>query len=420
MTTPEPAVAKKTLPSMHDATIAFAGGPSSQGRLAAAPDPSQTSVAGTAAMPPPPMRSARAADPEPEFAPRAEKSGVAPIPTAPGSKSVAAEFEELRALAAESPHTWPGPGGSPSTKPGVAPPGAPPATPPPSTKPGVAPPANMPKSSPMPSRVGGPHGGATVASAPSVEPNGGIIEPAARFSGTSAEPTVKSAPRSHKTAHDEPVSEDAQLFARWEKDGLHAEEPAAGDIDEDEEPVGVIPRTPEQEARRAWLLRFVAALIGFLAVIGIFAIFRGGGQPAGVSTSASGSASALGAAPTVKAPASVAPPPAPPPEPPPSPPAAHKLPVIDLEIPPSPDPATEQAWEWASQGLAANDFKVADKAFAELGKRTDPETRDTARLARALWWISNGKQAEVQPVIADLAANASTPSVRRRARELMK
>jgi hypothetical protein len=101
-------------------------------------------------------------------------------------------------------------------------------------------------------------------------------------------------------------------------------------------------------------------------------------------------------------------------------PGPRRLPVLDLEIPPSPDAATEKAWEWARQGLAANDFKVADKAFAELGKRTDPATRETARLARALWWINNGKQAEVQPVVADLAANAATPSVRRRALELLR
>jgi hypothetical protein len=100
--------------------------------------------------------------------------------------------------------------------------------------------------------------------------------------------------------------------------------------------------------------------------------------------------------------------------------APHKLPIVDIEIPASPDPATEQAWEWASQGLTANDFKVADKAFAELGKRNDPATRETARLARSLWWISNGKEADVQPVLADLAANATTASVRKRARELLK
>jgi hypothetical protein len=44
---------------------------------------------------------------------------------------------------------------------------------------------------------------------------------------------------------------------------------------------------------------------------------------------------------------------------------------------------------------------------------------ETARLARAVWWIANGKQAEVRPVIADLAANATTPSVQRHARELL-
>ena len=35
-------------------------------------------------------------------------------------------------------------------------------------------------------------------------------------------------------------------------------------------------------------------------------------------------------------------------------------------------------------------------------------TKETARLARALWWINNGKASDVQPVIADLASNATT------------
>jgi hypothetical protein len=279
------------------------------------------------------------------------------------------------------------------------------------------------------SRVGGTtqhasgtpaHTGGTQAPSSGSAGNGGIIEPAARFGGASAEPSVKTAPRSHRGAHDEPHSEDAQLFARWEKDGLPADEEDAGDLD-DEESVDALARTPEQEARRAWLLRFVAALIGFLAVIGLFAIFRGSGSSTGgAATSASVAPLALTAAPIAKMPASVAPAPPPPPPEPPPPPAVRKLPVVDVEIPPSPDPATDQAWEWAAQGLAANDFKGADKAFAELGKRTDPATRETARLARALWWISNGKQAEVQPVLADLAANATIPAIRRRAGEAMK
>ena len=237
--------------------------------------------------------------------------------------------------------------------------------------------------------------------------------------GAATEPSVRAA-RSRPLPSEETVSDDAQLFARWEKDALAPEpgdEPGDGDEDEDEDEVDVLARTPEQEARRAWLLRFVALLIGFFAVIGGAALFRSKGDRVVTAPSASPAVSAP--APIAKAAAST--PPAPPPaETVALPPPPRRLPVVDVEIPAAPDPATEQAWEWASQGLTANDFKVADKAFAELGKRNDPETRESARLARALWWINNGKQAEVQPVIADLAANATMPSVRRRARELLK
>jgi hypothetical protein len=267
---------------------------------------------------------------------------------------------------------------------------------------------------------------------------GGVVEPAARFSGPSPgeppwahtgpsagdlrppqsappppEPSAR-APRSRPhPAVEEAVSDEGQLFARWEKDGLA---PEADEPDDDE--LDVLARTPEQEARRAWLLRFVALLIGFFAVIGGAALFRTKGTAPVGSVSPVLSAPPPVAKNTASAP--TAPPPPPPVETPPAPPAAKRLPVVDVEIPPALDPATEQAWEWASQGLAANDFKVADKAFAELGKRNDPATRETARLARSLWWINNGKSAEVQPVIADLAANATTPAVRRRAREILK
>jgi hypothetical protein len=100
-------------------------------------------------------------------------------------------------------------------------------------------------------------------------------------------------------------------------------------------------------------------------------------------------------------------------------PTQHRLPVVDIEIPAPPDVATDRAWETAAQSLSAQDFRGADKAFAELGRRTDPATRETARLARAVWWMANGKQAEVRPVIADLAANAITPAVQRYARGLL-
>jgi hypothetical protein len=98
----------------------------------------------------------------------------------------------------------------------------------------------------------------------------------------------------------------------------------------------------------------------------------------------------------------------------------RRLPVIDVEIPASVDAVTNQQWESAAKNLASKDFKGADSAFAELGKRSDLATREAARLARAVWWTANGRQSEVKPVLADLAANATTPSVRQHARELLR
>jgi len=98
---------------------------------------------------------------------------------------------------------------------------------------------------------------------------------------------------------------------------------------------------------------------------------------------------------------------------------ARRLPIIDIEIPASTDPTVDQQWASAAKNLSSKDFKGADSAFAELGKRPDPATRETARLARAAWWTANGRRNEVKPVIADLAANATTPSVRQQASDLL-
>ena len=100
--------------------------------------------------------------------------------------------------------------------------------------------------------------------------------------------------------------------------------------------------------------------------------------------------------------------------------AARRLPVIDVEIPASSDPAIDKQWESAAKNLASKDFKGADTAFADLAKRADTATREAARLARAVWWTANGRENEVKPVIADLAANATTPSVREHARGLLR
>jgi hypothetical protein len=98
---------------------------------------------------------------------------------------------------------------------------------------------------------------------------------------------------------------------------------------------------------------------------------------------------------------------------------SRRLPLVDVEIPTAPDAATAQLWEAAAKRLNERDFKGADAVLAELGKKTDRATREAARLARAIWWINNGKQTEVRPVIADLANNAGTSAVRQRARELV-
>jgi CheY-like chemotaxis protein len=408
VTTPEPAVAKRTLPSLSDAKESLF---ESRGE-----DPRRTSVLGTVGMASPPAAGSRA-DVETADLSRTAKTAAAPMHTpAAGPVERSDEFEDLRALVSDSPHTWPGPAGAQPVRAAASPSAGPP-----NTRPGVAPPANRPGVTPPPN----PSRPVVTATAATPDRNGGILEAAARFGGP-AEPAARPPASRSRSQHvepsraDESPSEDPHLLDRWTHDGPPGHEPA--DVDDEDEP-DVLARTPEQEARRAWLLRFVAALLGFLAVIGGFALVRprsevaSSGAPSATAVATAAPAAAVPAVkPVASEPAVV-----------PAPtaeavavPAARRLPVIDIEIPASPDPATDQAWEWATQGLVANDFKVADKAFAELGKRTDPATRETARLARALWWINNGKNAEVQPVVADLAANATTPSVRRRARELLK
>ncbi|MET0594127.1 MAG: response regulator [Polyangiaceae bacterium] len=274
--------------------------------------------------------------------------------------------------------------------------------------------------------------------------NGGS-ENAARYAVTARPPDRASAGRIRAAAPDEaahPAGDDAssghdehQLFDRWEKEGHAAHE--AAEVEEEDVDVDVLSRTPEQEARRAWFLRFVAGLVGFLAVIGLFAFFRTRGETPppridpGPSVGPSPTAvNPLPLAPTkavetpaasVKPPETTAPPattPAPAVASAPVADGAKKLPYVDVEIPLAPDPATAQLWEAAAKRLNERDFKGADAALAELGKKADRATRESARLARAIWWINNGKQTEVRPVIADLASNAATPSVKQRAKEL--
>jgi hypothetical protein len=292
--------------------------------------------------------------------------------------------------------------------------------------------------------------------------NGGSTDATARF-GTTARPPERSSAGRVRIAGPEVAAQGAgvdesaahaadeshQLFDRWEKEGLMAQDAASTPEEEESD---VLARTPEQEARRAWFLRFVAALVGFLAVIGVFAFLRTRGDGASslrsdpgpnlvpTLTTATVTAPAGGAVPSLplatakpneplpagstKAPenapaASAGAVPAGSAAPSSAPFDARKLPLIDVEIPTAPDAATAQLWEIAAKRLNDRDFKGADSVLAELGKKADRATREAARLARAIWWINNGKQTEVRPVIADLANNAATASVRQRARELV-
>jgi len=344
-----------------------------------------------------------------DLPPRADKSGISAIPSGPSAaRGGTSDFKEIKALLADTdvlPHTWPG------------------SAAPPNTRPGIAPPANVPRAvAPLPSNL---------------EKNGGALDTPGRFAGPSAEASdrpISGRPHSgppedgpHATGDGGgPPSADL-LFARWEREGLEDEEPPLDG--EDEEHADLLARTPEQEARRAWLLRFVAALVGFLAVIGGFAVLRARVEP--VPAAPSAGPSAVAAMPSAGEPtfggkvvASAEPSLA---ESAPTPavssasiPLPRRLPMIDVEVPTPPDTPTSQAWDAAAESLAANDFKAADKAFADLGKRNDAPTREAARLARALWWIANGRESEVQAVVADLAANATNVSVRKRARDLLR
>ena len=78
-----------------------------------------------------------------------------------------------------------------------------------------------------------------------------------------------------------------------------------------------------------------------------------------------------------------------------------------------------RAWARAAVALREDDFDAADRAFDELGRSSDPATRDAARLARAQLWISRGREAAVRPVLEQLAQSGATALVRQRAAEFL-
>jgi hypothetical protein len=83
------------------------------------------------------------------------------------------------------------------------------------------------------------------------------------------------------------------------------------------------------------------------------------------------------------------------------------------------NPGSVRAWARAAVALREDDFDAADRAFDELGRSSDPATRDAARLARAQLWISRGREAAVRPVLEQLAQSGATPLVRQRAAEFL-
>jgi hypothetical protein len=189
------------------------------------------------------------------------------------------------------------------------------------------------------------------------------------------------------------------------------------------------PIDPSVLARRARMRRLVAGVVGTAAALTLIAMGRAWLGRSTNSHAADNSFSVQNrvvpsiAIATAQESVAAAAPPAeeqPPVVQAPPPPAARNLPVVNIELPAPPDEATDQVWSKAVESLSAQDFNGADKALAELGRSSDVATRETARLARAVWWMSHGKQAEVRPVLADLAAHASTPHVQDRAHDLLR
>jgi len=224
-----------------------------------------------------------------------------------------------------------------------------------------------------------------------------------------------------------PIEAEEHFFARGEAiSSLRPSGFDAPDVDLDEVSNHLSPQLIE---RRARMRRIVAGVVGAAAVLtAVVAAKAWVARPSTAALSESSFRLSNAIVPSIAMTAQqesapspiVAGLPATAPEPFAEPQGVHRLPIVNVEIPAVPDAETNRAWETAAQSVYLQDFKQADKALAELGKRADPATREAARLARAVWWMANGKEAEVRTVIADLAANATTPSVVKQARELLR
>ena len=84
-----------------------------------------------------------------------------------------------------------------------------------------------------------------------------------------------------------------------------------------------------------------------------------------------------------------------------------------------PTNAAQGAWQRAADALRQGDDQRATHALQELASSSDPYTRDTAALAKAQLDAAAGRWELAQPILHRLAAQGSTPLLRRRAGEVL-
>jgi hypothetical protein len=80
---------------------------------------------------------------------------------------------------------------------------------------------------------------------------------------------------------------------------------------------------------------------------------------------------------------------------------------------------TGELWREAAQALEQQDYRVADRALADLEKDSNQSTSDAAKLARAQLWIAQNRSELAKPLLQRLATESSSQVVRRRAAHLM-
>jgi hypothetical protein len=80
---------------------------------------------------------------------------------------------------------------------------------------------------------------------------------------------------------------------------------------------------------------------------------------------------------------------------------------------------TAASWSEVAEALRAGEQPRAEAALQRLAQGTDAKTRDSARLALAQLWLSQGRRDEARGVLRALSEAGSTAFIRRRAAELL-